>query len=29
MAKELQKDAGWINAQVTAYTQLAEGYLLK
>jgi glycerol-3-phosphate dehydrogenase len=29
MAKELQKDAGWINEQVTAYTQLAEGYLLK
>jgi glycerol-3-phosphate dehydrogenase len=29
MAKELQKDAGWINEQVTAYTKLAEGYLLK
>jgi len=29
MAKELQKDAGWIKAQVVTYTQLAEGYLLK
>jgi glycerol-3-phosphate dehydrogenase len=29
MATALQKDAGWIDDQVAAYTQLAEGYLLK
>jgi glycerol-3-phosphate dehydrogenase len=29
MAREMQKDAAWTDAQVAAYTKLAEGYLLK
>jgi glycerol-3-phosphate dehydrogenase len=29
MAKELQKDNTWVKEQVSAYTKLAQGYLLK
>jgi glycerol-3-phosphate dehydrogenase len=28
MAKELGRDAGWVASQVSAYTELARGYLV-